>query len=99
LPAAAMTELKGWLKDNATLVYFLIAQAVAIGAAVLSMTAYMVRLETRVNTLEVRGSPHLADINTRLTVLEGQTRTNKDSIDRVVDVMTKELRVLPTGPR
>jgi hypothetical protein len=91
-----MTELKSWLKDNATLVYFLIAQAIAIGAAVLSMTAYMVRLETRVNTLEVRGSPHLADINTRLTVLEGQTRTNKDSIDRVVDVMTKELHVLPT---
>ena len=90
-----MTELESWLKDNATLVYFLIAQAIAIGAAVLSMTAYMVRLETRVNTLEVRGSPHLADINTRLTVLEGLTKNNKDSIDRVVDVMTKELHVLP----
>jgi hypothetical protein len=93
-----MTELKSWLKDNATLVYFLIAQAIAIGAAVLSMTAYMVRLETRVNTLEVRGSPHLADINTRLTVLEGLTKNNKDGIDRIVDVMTRELHVLPTRP-
>jgi hypothetical protein len=71
------------------------AQGVAIGAAVLSITAYMVRLETRVNTLEVRGSPHLAEINTRLTVLEGQTKDNKESIDRIVGVMTKELHVLP----
>jgi hypothetical protein len=90
-----MTELKSWLKDNATLVYFLIAQAIAIGAAVLSMTAYMVRLETRVNTLEVRGSPHLAEINNRLTVLESVTKNNKDSVDRIVDVMTRELHVLP----
>ena len=59
-PLRAMTAIKSWFKDNQTLVYFLIAQAIAIGAAVLSMTAYMVRLETRVSTLEVRGSPHLA---------------------------------------
>jgi hypothetical protein len=89
-------ELKGWFRDNATLVYFLIAQAIAIGAAVLSMTAYMVRLETRVATLEIRGSPHLADINTRLTVLEGLTRANKDGIDRIVNIMTKELHVSPS---
>jgi hypothetical protein len=92
-----MTELKTWIKDNSTLVYFLIAQAVGIGAAVLSMTSYMVRLETRVNTLEVRGSPHLGVIDNRLTVLESLTKTNKDSLDRVVDVMTKELRILPTN--
>jgi hypothetical protein len=93
-----MTELRGWIKENATLVYFLIAQAVAIGAAVLSMTAYMVKLESRVLTLETRGSPHLSEINNRLTVLESVTRTNKDSLDRVVDIMTKELRILPTLP-
>jgi hypothetical protein len=58
----------------------------------------MVRLETRVSTLEVRGSPHLSEINNRLTVLESVTRTNKDSLDRVVDIMTKELRILPTLP-
>jgi hypothetical protein len=72
-----MTELRGWIKENATLVYFLIAQAVAIGAAVLSMTAYMVKLESRVLTLETRGSPHLSEINNRLTVLESVTRTGR----------------------
>lgn len=90
-----MTELKTWVKENSTLVYFLIAQAVGIGAVVLSMTAYMVRLETRVNTLEVRGSPHLTVIDNRLTVLESQTRTNKESLDRIVDVMTKKLNINP----
>lgn len=91
-----MTEIKSWLKDNQALVYFLIAQAIAIGAAVLSITAYMVRLETRVSTMEVRGSPHLAAINTRLTVLEGQTKNNKESLDRIVNIMIKELHILPT---
>jgi hypothetical protein len=86
-----MTTAKTWFKDNATLVYFLIAQAIAVGASVLSMTAYMVRLETRVHTLEVRGSPHLAEINNRLTVLESLTKTNKDSIERIINVMTREL--------
>jgi hypothetical protein len=90
-----MTELKSWMKDNATLVYFLIAQAIAIGATVLSITAYMVRLETRVSTLEVRGSPHLAVIDNRLTVLESQTRDNKEAIDRIIAVMTRELHISP----
>jgi HAMP domain-containing protein len=90
-----MTELKGWIKENATLVYFLVAQAVAIGAAVLSMTAYMVRLETRVSTLEVRGSPHLAEINNRLTVTEKETEANAGSIRRIVDVLTRELGKKP----
>jgi hypothetical protein len=90
-----VTELKSWVKANATLVYFLIAQAIAIGAAVLSMTAYMVRLETRVATLETRGSPHLSTIDNRLTVLESQTKANKDSVDRIVDVMTRKLNINP----
>ena len=90
-----MTAIKSWIKDNSTLVYFLIAQAIAIGAAVLSMTAYMVRLETRVNTLETRGSPHLAVIDNRLTVLEAATKDNKGSIDRIVTIMTRELHIAP----
>jgi hypothetical protein len=94
-----MTVMRSWVRENATLLYFLIGQAIAIGAAVLSMTAYMVRLETRVNTLEVRGSPHLSDINNRLTVLESSTKDNKASINRIVDVMTKELHVSPTRDR
>lgn len=90
-----MTNLKEWAKENATLVYFLIAQAIGIGAAVLSMTAYMVRLETRVATLEVRGSPHLAEINNRLTVLEKTTESNTSRIERIVTIMTKELHISP----
>jgi hypothetical protein len=88
-----VTELRGWFHQNQTLVYFLVAQAIAIGAAVLSITAYMVRLETRVSTMETRGSPHLADINTRLTVLEKQTEANKGSLDRVVEIMLRELPI------
>ena len=91
----AMTEAKAWFKENSTLVYFLLGQAVAIGAMVLSITAYMVRLETRVNTMEVRGSPHLNVIDNRLTVLESQTKNNKESIDRILNVMTKDLHINP----
>ena len=90
-----MTSVRSWFSDNQALVYFLVAQGVAIGAAVLSMTAYMVELEARVNILEVRGSPHLGVIDNRLTVLEKQTEANKDSINRIVDVMTKRLNINP----
>ena len=90
-----MIAARTWFKENQTLVYFLIAQAIAIGTAVLSMTAYMVRLETRVATLETRGSPHLGVIDNRLTVLESQTKDNKEAIDRVVNVMTRKLNINP----
>lgn len=90
-----MVDAKNWIKENATLIYFLIAQGIAIGAAVLSMTAYMVRLETRVSTLEVRGSPHLSDINNRLTVLEAATKDNKQRLDKVTDIMTRKLNINP----
>jgi hypothetical protein len=87
---------RSWLKENSTLVYFLVAQAIAIGAAGISVISYMVRLETRVNTLEIRGSPHLNDINNRLTVLESTTKDNKERLEKVVDVMTRELHIAPT---
>jgi hypothetical protein len=90
-----MTEFRGWLKDNQTLVYFLIAQAIAIGAAVLSMTAYMVKLEQRVSTMEIRGSPHLEKIDARLTVLEAQAKENKERLERIVDIMTRKLNINP----
>lgn len=88
-----MTELRAWFRDNQAIVFFLVAQGVALLAAVLSITSYMVRLETRVSTLEVRGSPHLVTIDTRLTVLEGQTLGNKQSIDRISEIMLRELPV------
>jgi uncharacterized coiled-coil protein SlyX len=82
---------KSWLKENSTLAYFLIGQAVLIGGAAFSLTTYMVQLEERVKTLEVRGSPHLGVIDNRLTVLESKTTDNKEAIDRIVAVMTKRL--------
>jgi hypothetical protein len=88
-----------WIRENSTLMYFLIAQAIFLGGLAFSGWGYMVRLETRVHTLETRGSPHLAEINTRLTVLEGATKKNESSIERIVDVMTKELHVSPTRDR
>jgi hypothetical protein len=79
------TAVTSWLKEN----YFLGGLVVAI----FTMTAYVVKLETRVATLETRGSPHLAEINNRLTVLEKQTEANKASLDRVVEIMLRELPV------
>jgi hypothetical protein len=88
-----MVSVRSWFHENQTLVYFLVGQAIAIGAAVLSITAYMVRLETRVTTLEIRGSPHLEKIDSRLTVLEGQTQDNRRSIERISEIMLRELPV------
>jgi uncharacterized coiled-coil protein SlyX len=86
-----MTQARSWFRENQTLVYFLIAQAIAIGAAGISVISYMVRLEARVATLETRRSPHLGVIDNRLTVLESKTTDNKEAIDRIVAVMTKRL--------
>jgi hypothetical protein len=82
-------ELKGWFRQNQVLVVALVGQAIIAGV-------YMVNLEARVSTLEDRGSPHLNEINTRLTVLEGKTQDNKEAIDRVIAVMTKELHINPS---
>lgn len=90
-----MTQLKQWAKENATLVYFLIAQALALVSGGAWGLSYMVNLENRVATMETRGSPHLAVVDNRLTVLESQTKENKERLERVVDVMTKRLNINP----
>jgi hypothetical protein len=90
-----MPDVKSWFRDNQTLIYFLIAQSIAIGAAGISLIAYSVRMETRVATMETRGSPHLEKIDARLTVLEAQTKENKDRLERIVDVMTRKLNINP----
>jgi uncharacterized coiled-coil protein SlyX len=83
-----MTEsVKVWIKEN----YFLGGVVMAI----FSITAYMVTLETRVNTLEIRGSPHLEEINRRLTVTEKETEANKASLALIREVLTRELGKQP----
>jgi hypothetical protein len=90
-----MVEARSWIRENSTLVYFLIAQAIGLVGVIVTMTAYMTRLEARVNTLEVRGSPHLNTIDNRLTVLEAATKDNAGRLDRVITIMTKELHISP----
>jgi translation initiation factor 2 beta subunit (eIF-2beta)/eIF-5 len=79
---------KSWLKENQMLVIGLVGQAIVAGI-------YMVNLEARVSTLEVRGSPHLTIIDNRLTVLESITRENKDRLERITEIMTRELGKTP----
>jgi hypothetical protein len=90
-----MVQVRSWVSQNHALVMFLIGQAIALGAVIVSLIAYSVRLETRVSTLEVRGSPHLERIDGRLTALEGLTNSNRATLDRVTDIMTRELGKKP----
>jgi len=96
-----------WLKENSTLIYFLIAQIIAIGAGGASILTYMVKLETRVHILETRGAAYSVSrmdaMTQKITVLEQKIENNENSIKRIVDVMIRELKVgappLPTTPR
>ena len=91
-----MTEgPKNWFRANATLIYFLIAQFIAIGAGAASVLAYMVKLETRVNIMETRGAEYtvarMEDMKLKISGLEHQIEKNEKSIERIIDVMTREL--------
>lgn len=87
-------KVQSWISQN----HFLVAQAIASAAAVISLVIYMTNLESRLSTLEIRGSPHLSEINNRLTVLESTTKDNKERLQKVTDVMTRELHIGPTRP-
>lgn len=80
--------LKSWFRENLVLVVALIGQAIVA-------VIYVANLEARVSILETRGSPHLQEINTRLTVLEGTTKDNKARLDHVIEIMTKRLNINP----
>jgi len=94
-----MTELKTWFRANSTLVYFLIAQFIAIGAAGASVLAYMVKLETRVSIMETRGAEYtvsrMEEMKLKIARLEQDIEKNDKSITRIVDVMTKRLNINP----
>ena len=51
-------EARSWFRENQTMVLFLIAQAIAIGAAAAALIAYSVKLETRVHIMETRGAEY-----------------------------------------
>jgi len=90
-----VTELKTWVRENSTLVYFLIAQAAALISGGAWALSYMVNLEARVAILETRGSSHLAEINNRLTVTEKETEANGQRLDKITDIMTRKLNINP----
>lgn len=90
-----VVEIKSWLRENHTLVVFLVAQVVALGAAGAAMIAYSVKLETRVMILETRGAEYsVARMNRtdeRITIIEQRQARNEAQITRIVDIMTKGL--------
>jgi Tfp pilus assembly protein PilO len=94
-----MTHTTWWIKENQPLALFLIAQVVAVISAAAYLLTYMVQLENRVHTLETRGSPHLTVVDNRLTVLEKQTESNLARIDRVTEIMLRELPIKREQPR
>ena len=90
---------KSWIRENSTLIYFLIGQFIAIGAFGASGLAYMVKLETRVSIMETRGAEYtvsrMEEMKLKIHGLEQQIEQNERSINRIVDVMTKKLNVSP----
>ena len=92
-------QARSWLKENSTLIYFLIAQFIAIGAATASFFAYMVKLETRVMIMETRGAAYtvgrMDDMKLAIGRLETKIDKNEHTIERVIDVMTRELKLSP----
>lgn len=88
-------EVRSWLKENQTLVFFLLAQIVALCAAGATMLTYMVKLENRVYTMEHRGAEYtvarMDEMKQRITVLEQQIRRNENSIERIVDRLTRDV--------
>ena len=85
---------KPWFKENATLIYFLIAQLIAFGAGAASILAYMVKLETRVSIMETRGAEYtvarMSELKERITVLEQKINKNEDSIQRIINEYLKD---------
>ena len=85
---------KPWFKENATLIYFLIAQVLAIGMGAASILAYMVKLETRVAIMETRGAEYsvarMAKMEEKITVLQQQIMQNQESIKLYRDQYFKD---------
>jgi len=87
-------QLKSWFAQNHTLVVFLGAQLVAMGAAAAAIIAYSVKLETRVSIMETRGAEYsvarMARMEERITVLEQVGNRHTTQLERIVDLLTKK---------
>lgn len=97
-------EARSWFKENQTMVLFLIAQAIAIGAAAAALIAYSVKLETRVHIMETRGAEYtvarMEAMKQQIAVLESNMKENKVRIDRITEIMLRGLpKEQPAPPR
>jgi hypothetical protein len=85
---------KSWFRENSTLIYFLIAQFVAIGAFAASGIAYFTKLETRVSTMEDRGAAYtvsrMDEMKLKIAVLEHQIEKNEETIVRIREIMLRD---------
>ena len=86
-------QVSSWVRQNTGIVAVLIAQTIALIGGIAYVVNWKAVIESRVHILEERGSPHLAQINNRLTVTEKETTANKERIDRVVEIMLRELPI------
>jgi len=85
---------KSWIKENSTLVYFLIAQLIAIGAGAASILSYSVKLETRVHILETRGAAYsvqrMDNMANQIAVLQQKITHNEERIGRILSEFLKD---------
>jgi len=85
---------KNWFRENSTLIYFLIAQGLAIGAGAASILAYSVKLETRVHIMETRGAEYsvarMARMEEKITVLQQQIMQNQGTINLLREQYLKD---------
>jgi site-specific recombinase XerD len=88
-------QARSWIRENSTLIGFLLAQFVALGAAATTIIAYATRLEVRVHTMETRGAEYtvarMEEMKQRITVLEQNIKQNEFSINRIIAIMTRDL--------
>jgi len=96
-------DARNFLRNNSTLIYFLIAQFIAIGAGAASVLAYMVKLETRVETMEVRGAAYtvarMDEMKLNIAKIQQSIEKNEDQIRLIREVMTRELRLNSGSPK
>jgi uncharacterized membrane protein YciS (DUF1049 family) len=94
---------KGWIKENSTLVTFLVAQLFAMGAGAAWIIAYSVKLDTRVEIMETRGAEYsvarMAKMEERITIIEQRQARNEDQIKRLVDEFIKDTQQRARQPQ
>jgi len=89
-------QATSWIKDNQTLVIFLVAQLAAMGAGAAWVIAYSVKLETRVAIMETRGAEYSVQrmnaMANQITVLEQKITQNEQRIGRLLDQYLKDVQ-------